>query len=209
MTPEEARAKGRAYRAGYLQRAPWPVDTTMDARLTYNGMDAPECLNIGSGVNPLPGAVNVDLQAFEGVDLTFDFTQPWPIADTSYDKVTMFHSLEHAPPLVAFQMLKEAHRVLRGMGVIIIEVPDIVGMCQAVVDGDFGMLIGGIYGGYDQPQDGHFFGYTKSSLAMMCHLAGFLRLVTKPGTDYHAVQIPTIRCEAVKVPTRDTLLQQP
>lgn len=205
MTEQERIAKSRAYRNATLQGPRFPVSIDLDERLRFNGVSGPECLNIGSGVNPIPGAVNVDLQKFPGVDLTFDFTQPWPLEDTSYDKVTMFHCLEHVPPLVAFAVLKEAHRVLRANGVLIAEVPDIVGMCRNVVNGDFGMLIGGIYGGYDNPVDAHKFGYTESSLALLCHLAGFMRLVTKPGSDYHSFQLPTIRVEAVRLADRNEI----
>jgi predicted SAM-dependent methyltransferase len=206
ITPE-IRAKSRAYRDGRLMQAQFPVDITVDPRLTYNAVDGPEILNLGSGVNPIPAAVNVDVQNFPGVDLTFDFTQfPWPIADHAYDKVTLFHCLEHVPPLVALDVLKEARRVMRDLGHLIVEVPDIYRMCQNVVNGDYGMLIGALYGGHDAPQDAHRFGYTESSLALLCHLAGFPRVVTKPGTDYHAVQMPTLRVEAVKLPHRDTVV---
>lgn len=180
-----------------------PVDITMDPRLQYIGYDGPSHLNIGSGVNPIPGATNVDIQPFLGVNLTFDFREPWPINDAAYDKVTMFECLEHTDPWRAFGAVKEAFRVLKVAGVFIVEVPDIDGMCQELLNGNYGMLTGGIYGGYENPADGHFFGYTKSSLALMCHLAGFIRVVSGPGKDYHRVQIPTLRVEAVKVSKRD------
>ncbi len=41
-----------------------------------------------------------------------------------------------------------------------------------------------------------------SSLGRYLMLGGFLRDVTGTGEDYHALQIPTVRGEAVKVPTR-------
>lgn len=190
-------------KGGSAYRAAWPVDYSMDPRLTFIGYDGPDHLNIASGVNPIPGAVNVDLQAFGAVQLTFDFRKPWPIEDATYDKVTMFECLEHVSPVEAFAAVCEARRVLRPNGLLIIETPDIVKCCQAVLDGNVGVIGGGMFGGWDAPPDHHLYGYTTHSLALLCHVAGFLRLVTGPGKDYHAVQIPTVRVEAVKSATRD------
>ena len=199
---DDGLAKLAAYRRGALHHAKFPVDTTIDPRLQYIAVDGPEHLNLGSGVNPIPGAVNVDVQPFQGVDLTFDFTQPWPLPDTSYDKVSMFHCLEHVTPIAALTLVREAYRVLRWEGVFLAEVPDIVGLCAGLTAGNFGMMTGAIYGGYDAPEDAHRYGYTASSLALLCQLAGFGRLVTKAGTDYHAPQMPTVRVEAVKIVSR-------
>ena len=195
-------ARAVALQRGHGLAPKFPASTAMSQRLTYIGFDGQAHLNLGSGVNPIPGAVNVDVQAFPGVDLTFDFTQPWPIGDLSYDKVTMFHCLEHVPVEQALALVREAYRVLRWSGVFIAEVPDIDGMAKELVAGNYGMLQGAIYGGNDDPRDGHYFGYTASSLALLVHLGGFVRLVTGPGTDYHATQLPTIRVEAVKVARR-------
>ena len=191
-----------ANRRGSFVSPRFEVNYALDPRLYRVGVDGPELLNVGSGVNPIPAAVNVDLQPFDGVDLTFDFTKPWPLKTTSYDKITMFHCLEHVPPRQALDVVTEAFRVLRWSGVFIAEVPDIDGLCRELVAGNYGMQIGAIFGGYDAPEDAHKFGYTASSLALLCHLAGFIRVLTKPGLDYHAAQMPTVRVEAVKVQSR-------
>lgn len=189
--------------------APFPVETDVNPRLQYIGVDGPVTLNIGSGVNPIPGAINCDLQPFPGVNKIFDFTQPWPADPACVDKVTMFQCLEHVPPLIAFEVVKEAYRVLRPTGVLIVEVPDMRGMCQEYLNGNAGMLVGAIFGGYDHPADAHRYGYTADSLALLCHLAGFGRVYTGPGTDYHAGQIPTLRIEAVKLLPRAEVIHPP
>lgn len=201
VTSEEL-ARAVALQRGQTHTAKLPAKSTMTSRLTYIGFDGPTHLNLGSGVNPLPGAVNVDLQPFVGVDLTFDFREPWPLGDETYDKVTMFHCLEHVPVEQALRVVQEAYRVLRYSGVLIAEVPDIDGMARELIAGNYGMLQGAIYGGNDDPRDGHYFGYTTSSLALLAHLGGFVRVWTGPGTDYHAHQLPTIRVEAAKVQRR-------
>lgn len=191
------------YAAGQAMRARWPVDTSMDPRLKWIGYDGPDHLNLGSGVNPIPGATNVDVQPVFAQDLAFDFREPWPLGDATYDKVTMFEALEHVPPVAALHIAREAHRVLRPNGLFIAETPDMRRMCQEWLAGNVGIMVGGIYGGYDNPLiDGHYYGYTADSLGLLVMLGGFLRYVTGPGKDYHAAQIPTVRVEAVKVPTR-------
>lgn len=191
-----------ALKRGLMEPPRFLVDCGMDRRLRQVATEGTEILNVGCGVNPIPAAVNIDIQEFPGVDAAFDFTQPWPLADCSFDKVTMFHCLEHVPPAMALTVVREACRVLRWNGLFIAEVPDIDGLCRELVQGNYGMMSGAIFGGWDAPPDSHKFGYTASSLGLLCHLAGFIRLLTKPGTDYHAQQMPTVRVEAVKVPTR-------
>ena len=202
LTAEINQHKARIYRRALSLKSQFPVDADMSPRLDRVGVGGPDHLNVGSGVNPIPGAFNVDIQKFQGVDVCFDFAQPWPLDDETWDKVTLFHCLEHVPPLKALEIVKEAYRVLRPEGLLIVEVPDIEGMCREVVAGNYGMLVGPLYGGYDAPFDAHRFGYTTSSLALLCHLGGFVRLLTGAGTDYHSAQMPTIRCEAVKIPPR-------
>lgn len=181
----------------------YAADYSMDPRLVGVGYDGPLHLNVGSGVNPIPSAKNVDIQAMPGANEHWDFREPWPHPDNSFDKVTLFHCLEHVTPTQALAVAREAFRVLHPKGLLIAEVPDLDGMVRELSQGNYGMLVGPLYGGYDAPMDAHLFGYTASSLALLCHLAGFIRLVTGPGKDYHAPQMPTIRVEAVKVEPRN------
>ncbi len=186
------------YQNGRGFRATFPVDVSRDPRLQYIAYDGPEILNIGSGVNPIPGAVNVDLREGLGANLQFDILEPWPLDDKRFDKVVMFQVLEHVTPTQSLPVVKEAYRVLRPNGLLIVETPDMRGMCREWLDGNVGVMVGGIFGGYGHPTAAHRYGWTADALGLLVILAGFERFVTGPGKDYHAGQISTVRVEAVK-----------
>jgi SAM-dependent methyltransferase len=56
-----------------------------------------------------------------GVDLATD--APWPLAERSFDAVTLLAVLEHLPPEAAVRTLREARRVLSAGGVLVATVP--------------------------------------------------------------------------------------
>jgi SAM-dependent methyltransferase len=176
------------------------ADFTVDARLRYVAQigDGP-VLNLGSGVNPVQGAINhvYPEPALDG-QVSFDLTTfPWPLPQEAFLMVSAFHVLEHIPVHLSLRFMEECHRVLVPAGTMVLEVPDIVGQARELVNGNRGML-GWMYGQYHRPGEGHLWGWDASQLMIVSRLAGFRLCITKPGTDYHSVQIPTVRLEAVK-----------
>lgn len=81
-------------------------------------------LNLGSGPNPLPGYVNVDL--YGSPDVRWNLEEfPWPWANDSVTEVRMSHVLEHlgqSPP-VFVGVMKELYRVCRHGARIHVQVP--------------------------------------------------------------------------------------
>jgi len=80
-------------------------------------------LHLGSGPNPLPGWVNVDLLGWK-VDVAWDLGRPLPFPDGSMTQVFTEHVIEHLPYETALVVLQEAHRVLEPGGRLRVVVPD-------------------------------------------------------------------------------------
>ena len=83
-------------------------------------------LNMGSGLNPLPGYVNVDKGWLGTPDVKHDLEQfPWPWPNDSVDEVVFYHSLEHMgrDGEVFIGIVKELYRVCRHGAVVFIAVP--------------------------------------------------------------------------------------
>ena len=177
----------------------FPLNPMLDPRLRYAGYDGDRVLNIGAGINPIigPGTVNHDVKEELGY-INFDVTKPpWPVDSESFDKVLAFHIIEHIEIEQVNSFLQECWRVLVMNGALIMECPDIVGMAQELVNGNQGMLRY-IYSYNRTPGDSHRFGYTAGSLGALVCANGFKHFLTKPGTDYHSLQMPTVRIEAIK-----------
>jgi predicted SAM-dependent methyltransferase len=139
---------------------------------------------------------NHDWRKNEYTDKVFDLTEPWPIQSNTYGLIVGFHVLEHIPVKKALFVMQEAHRCVANGGGVIIEVPDILGVCKELQEGNFGMLEC-MYGLDRYPGDNHRWGYTKSALQMLFLQAGFERTLTSPGKCYHKTQQAVIRGEGV------------
>jgi SAM-dependent methyltransferase len=177
----------------------FPADLNFDARMKWCFNTTPgRVLNLGAGVNLIKGADNHDLLIRPGIQVAFDLLQdPWPIPNETYAVVMAFHVLEHIPIHHTIMFLSECHRVLRHEGGLILEVPDMPKMAKEYLEGNLGM-VGRMYGSYVSPGEGHVWGWDRSQLMYASRLAGFKICLTRDGTDYHSIQIPTIRLEAIK-----------
>ncbi|MEO5332572.1 MAG: hypothetical protein H7839_11155 [Magnetococcus sp. YQC-5] len=81
-------------------------------------------LNLGCGMHPMPGFVNVD--KYGDPDVKHDLTVfPWPWAANSVDQIVMHHVLEHLGETteVYFNIIKELYRICQGGARIFITVP--------------------------------------------------------------------------------------
>jgi SAM-dependent methyltransferase len=85
-------------------------------------------LQVGSGMNPLSGFVNLDFYfASRGrKDHTgHDLRRPLPYADGAFEGAYSEHTLEHMYPPEALALLREVARVLKPGGVFRVSVPDL------------------------------------------------------------------------------------
>jgi predicted SAM-dependent methyltransferase len=105
-------------------------------------------LNLGSGLRPKKGWINIDLSEY--ATLTLDLREPLPFTDNSVETIYTEHFFEHlnyvgvddptawhldtpANPSEALAFLRECRRVLKPGGVLDIIVPDAEGILQEYV----------------------------------------------------------------------------
>lgn len=176
-------------------------DLSVDSRLAYAAAGPfKKALQVGSGWAHFQGEggmefVNSDQKPGDGIDRVFDITGRWDAQDGEFDLVVAFHILEHIPIEKVVDVLKEAKRVLRGAGLLIIEVPDFKGLCEEYLKGNVG-IIECVYGHDRYSGDQHRWGYTGPDLVALLHAAGFSRTVVGPAKCYHRLQQPALRVEA-------------
>ena len=137
-------------------------------------------LNLGSGLAPIPGFVNVDaLEESPGVDVGADISERLPFEDGAAELVYASHLLEHFPTDQVPKLLAEWRRVLRPGGVLLIAVPDLEVIARMLTEreGWFtppnGPWLGALYGGQKDEYDFHKTGFTGPWLAHLMREAGF------------------------------------
>jgi predicted SAM-dependent methyltransferase len=82
-------------------------------------------LQLGSGLKLLDGWLNTDCSLFFKAKCFMDVTQPFPIADKTFDYAFTEHLIEHLSYTEGLVMLKECHRVLKPGGSIRVACPDL------------------------------------------------------------------------------------
>lgn len=137
-------------------------------------------INLGSGLKPLAGFVNVDaLPDAPGVDVVANIAERLPFEDGSASLIYAAHILEHFPHGDVPRLLAEWRRVLREGGQLLIAVPNLDVIAGMLVErrGWFtpphDPWIGAIYGGQKDEYDFHKGGFTAVSLAHRLNEAGF------------------------------------
>jgi SAM-dependent methyltransferase len=79
-------------------------------------------LNLGCGLFPKAGFVNVDWRAADGVDVVHDLSRlPYPFEDGQFELIEADHVIEHLPEV--FAVMTELHRILKPGGTLKIRVP--------------------------------------------------------------------------------------
>jgi SAM-dependent methyltransferase len=129
-------------------------------------------LNVGSGQRPFDqskGWINIDSVAHEGMpppDLIADGAH-LPYEDRSVDYVCLHHVLEHFGLGESDGLAKEAFRVLKPGGSMLVFVPDLRALAQRWLSGGldtvtYMITLYGAYMGHDE--DRHKFGYDRDFL---------------------------------------------
>ena len=79
-------------------------------------------INLGCGINPLEGFINVDFIKREGVDVVHDLeTFPYPFKSNTIDYILMDNVLEHLKDTI--KVMEELHRISKPNAIIEIIVP--------------------------------------------------------------------------------------
>jgi predicted SAM-dependent methyltransferase len=80
-------------------------------------------LHLGSGPIRIDGWTNVDVTAYDGVDVVLDVREPWPFENV--ELIFAEHFLEHLTLAEGLGFLRECRRVLRDDGVLRLSTPNL------------------------------------------------------------------------------------
>jgi hypothetical protein len=81
-----------------------------------------DVLNLGCGLKPIQGAVNLDCAQSTNPDVLHDLNEfPWPLCTGSFREIHAYDVIEHLGDVVA--VIEELHRVATPGGVVHITVP--------------------------------------------------------------------------------------
>lgn len=142
-------------------------------------------LNLGAGGKVIEGWTSVDLAGEP--DIRAD-VRKLPLADQSVDEAMAIHVVEHLYRWEVRAALAEWHRVLKPRGRLILELPDLIKCCRAVVDGASARFgVWGLYGdpGYEEPLMVHRWGWRAEELAAELRAVGFQRVDVNLPVEFH------------------------
>lgn len=146
-----------------------------------SSMFRPIKLNLGCGDMILEGYDNIDLYNEKDGIIKMDIRN-LNYQDNSVDEIMCVHAFEHLSPYDVYNTLKEWYRVLKPYGKLIIELPDILGICQEFITADKTKryeLLNCIYG-TTQINHPHLFGWYDEILIDHLKTAGFSLCCRKP-----------------------------
>lgn len=127
-------------------------------------------INVGSGQRRFdPPWINADCVSREGQvpDVLMNALERWPWEDGSADMVVFHHVIEHFGCGEATPAIREANRVLRPGGSMLIFVPDMRALAQRWLTRQLTdqIYFTSVYGAYQgEPGDRHAWGFTLDSL---------------------------------------------
>jgi len=212
----ELYSMGRFFRPDFKQKKlksfdPWDSEPVLKVE-----QDAIK-LHLGCGNQRHEGFINIDCKKTPATDLLCDIRQQLPFEDDSVDEIECYHVFEHFPVCLhanvskdygekydlLIKVLCEWKRVLKGGGILAIEMPDIDKTFEAYLKADEeekDRLLIPVYGSYRQGDDTdiHRWGANKHRLTYILEKAGFRNIEFMEATDYHAKDCPCLRVEAIK-----------
>lgn len=127
-------------------------------------------LNCGSGQRPFPqadGWINLDCNPRWNPDVLSDWSNLSMFDDASLDVVVSHHSMEHVGCGEAEGFVREAHRILKPEGSLLVFVPDLRALAQRWLTGqlDTQLYMTNLYGPFDGTEASrHRWGYDKAHL---------------------------------------------
>lgn len=165
-------------------------------------------LNMGCGQDRLPGYLGVD-KYNPAADIKMDLLDLDLPADCA-DEVLASHVIEHLPQHRAPEALKKWFTVLKPGGKLVMEQPDLEGLCKEFLETDgpdkhnIAMcMFGAFVDDANNPEvkekgalSPHLFGYTPDTLRDLVGAVGFKDIAVLPATGPHPGK--NFRLEAVK-----------
>jgi len=155
-------------------------------------------LNIGCGNWRPEGYTTYDMY-----DPTADVqgdARKLPYADNSIEEILASHLLEHFDFKEAFAVLTEWKRVLIPNGKLILELPNLEGICKKFTDSPAERLplYTQIFGNPWLPGHAHLFGYTPEQLLWTLQTVGFKDIIRMPIQRYLELADTCMRYECIK-----------
>jgi SAM-dependent methyltransferase len=137
-------------------------------------------LNLGSGDELyLEGFINIDLHTKNKVDLRADVKDLSMFEDNSVDEIFNSHLIEHFDFYDGLKAMKEWYRVLKPGGKLIVECPDLLGVCKLLLEipvEEHPKYYAQLFGCPWVPGHAHLFGYSKPQLRWTFETIGFKNL---------------------------------
>ena len=162
--------------------------------------------NMGCGRDRLEGYMGVDMHS--DTDIKMDIME-LDLPEGCADEILGSHVIEHFPQHRAPGVLANWHKTLKDNGKLVLEVPDLEGLCRDYLDQhgeDQHMTAMCIFGAHvdritpETEKSGalspHLWGYTPKSLADLCAHVGFKDIQILPPTGQHPGK--NFRLEATK-----------
>lgn len=133
-------------------------------------------LDVGGGLEPLTGYINVDAYSPKADIPAFAWDLPYESGTVS--GVNCSHVLEHIEKARVLPTLREFYRVLRPGGSLILEVPDLVWCCNNwLAKQDNAWALDAIFGNQDDAGQFHKTGFNQERLLSLVREAGFTQPV--------------------------------
>lgn len=140
-------------------------------------------LNIGCGLKPLAGWVNLDIWRFTGTQIVHDIKNGIPLRSGSCSVILMEHVIEHLTRDEARDVLAECNRLLGPGGTLRISTPDAERHARAYIDNDEAFLHDSRHGltidtsvdrlNYMMREWGHQWIYDARALQVILKQSGF------------------------------------
>lgn len=161
-------------------------------------------LNCGSGQRRFSAAasssiewINIDVNPKWTPDIVGDWNdlRACGVEDNSIDYVVSHHSLEHVGCGEGDGFIREAHRVLKSGGSLLVFVPDMKALAQRWLTGqlDEQIYMTNVYGAYmGDEADRHKWGYSRNGLLL--YLMKF-EFKTVKGFDWRPIEGADLACD--------------
>jgi len=141
-------------------------------------------LNIGSGETKIPGYINIDIEESTKPDVVCDFRKTnLPFEDSTADKVTMLHCIEHIEYFHWHDILFEIHRVMKLGAKLILAYPEFERCVENFLENKWGMKDfwrATLYGRQLYPGDYHVTPVITGDLMNILSAMGFDHMRAKP-----------------------------
>ena len=150
-------------------------------------------LNLGCGTNKITGATNLDCEESVKPDIVHNFTQsPLPFDDQSFDKVVLFHTIEHIEKKFHKFIFLQINRVLAPDGHLIVSYPEFSKIVQNWLtnfQGKRDFWEATIYGRQLYKSDYHVCAIDSDELKELLEVCGFydLRFDVEPFDSFNSV----------------------